>query len=159
MFQTVVGPKLAMLPEGEWVRLKGTKKPFVNLLRRLIKPASNYYYDTEKRAWMIYWKNIPVVVDAAKRYFAVVDWSALPDHLQMYAAGGKIPDECFSGIDEGENPFQVLFVLDDAPNSVVKAAFRALCMEYHPDRGGDEDKMAELVLAYESIKKLRGIKS
>jgi hypothetical protein len=159
MHQTAPGSKLYMRPEGDdWIRLRGTKKSFVNLLRKMVRPSSYLYYDAEKSAWLVYWKNIPIVVEAAKRYFPVVDWSALPDRLQMYAAGGKIPED--NPLPEaGGSPYDVLFVTEHAPNSVIKAAYQALSLQHHPDRGGDEEKMADLAVAYAAIRGARNLDS
>jgi hypothetical protein len=54
-----------------------------------------------------------------------------------------------SGVSSG--PWKVLFLVENAPVEVVKAAYRALAMKYHPDRGGDIKKMQELNAALSRI--------
>ncbi|WP_257459078.1 J domain-containing protein [Archangium lipolyticum] len=52
---------------------------------------------------------------------------------------------------DDQDPYRVLGVspLDSA--DVVRARFRELALERHPDRGGSEAKMRELNVAYEKI--------
>lgn len=44
-----------------------------------------------------------------------------------------------------------LFVAVDAPIEVIRAAYKALAMLYHPDHGGDSERMVELNRAYETL--------
>ena len=37
------------------------------------------------------------------------------------------------------DPYQTLGVDQSASDQQIKAAFRKLAVQYHPDRGGDED--------------------
>jgi hypothetical protein len=50
--------------------------------------------------------------------------------------------------------FATLFVTENAPKSVVTAAYRALAKEHHPDTGGDAEVMARINHAYDQLKKL-----
>jgi len=56
-----------------------------------------------------------------------------------------------------ENPYTIMGLTSKASNEVIKAAYKALALKLHPDRGGDSNKMEELNLAYEKIKKERSI--
>lgn len=47
------------------------------------------------------------------------------------------------------NPHRVLFVAQDAPKEVIRAAYLALSKVYHPDFGGSADAQIELNEAYE----------
>lgn len=49
------------------------------------------------------------------------------------------------------DPYRVLYLRPDAPPEVIRAAYRALANLYHPDKGGDGVRMAELNVAYEQI--------
>jgi len=56
--------------------------------------------------------------------------------------------------DVTEGPYATLHLLPDAPVEVVKAAYKALAMKYHPDRpNGDAAKMQELNEAIAEIVK------
>tara|TARA_A100001011_G_scaffold164606_1_gene173229 strand:+ start:466 stop:1293 length:828 start_codon:yes stop_codon:yes gene_type:complete len=50
------------------------------------------------------------------------------------------------------DPYQTLGVDQSASDQQIKAAFRKLAVQYHPDRGGDEDKFKEINEAYDKIK-------
>jgi len=45
-------------------------------------------------------------------------------------------------VDDPEDPYNVLEVRRDASSIVVKAAFRSLAREYHPDTGTHPDPRA-----------------
>jgi hypothetical protein len=44
-----------------------------------------------------------------------------------------------------------LFVAQDAPPEVIRAAYKALALLYHPDLGGDLEQMVNLNRAYELL--------
>lgn len=50
------------------------------------------------------------------------------------------------------DPYQVLGVDQSASDQDIKSAFRKLAVQYHPDRGGDENKFKEINEAYDKIK-------
>lgn len=52
---------------------------------------------------------------------------------------------------DGPQPHRVLYVAPDAPEEVVRAAYRALAQVYHPDHGGSEEAIRELNEAYEAL--------
>ena len=47
-----------------------------------------------------------------------------------------------------QDPFRVLGLLPDAPETEVRARFRELALREHPDVGGDPAVMAQLIDAY-----------
>ena len=50
------------------------------------------------------------------------------------------------------DPFEVLGVSQNASPEVIRAAYKALAKEFHPDRAtGNNGKMAELNAAYEIL--------
>mgnify|MGYP003323485044 CR=1 FL=1 len=50
------------------------------------------------------------------------------------------------------DPYSVLGVEQTASDQDIKSAFRKLAVQYHPDRGGDENKFKEINEAYDKIK-------
>lgn len=46
------------------------------------------------------------------------------------------------------NPFDILGISRDSPPDEVKAVWRELAKEHHPDHGGDGEKFQELHKAY-----------
>lgn len=51
-----------------------------------------------------------------------------------------------------DGAYAVLFVRNNAPAAVIKAAYRALSVIYHPDKGGDVEMMQRLNAAYDELK-------
>lgn len=49
------------------------------------------------------------------------------------------------------DPYRELFLHKQAPDEVVRAAYRALAQLNHPDRGGSNERMKAINAAYESI--------
>lgn len=52
--------------------------------------------------------------------------------------------------------FEELFLLESAPKEVVIAAYKALCLMHHPDRGGDESRVKALNIAKDRIFQSKG---
>lgn len=61
-----------------------------------------------------------------------------------------VPEFASSAPDPG--PYAVLYLLPSAPPEVVKAAYRALSLSLHPDRGGDTAAMQRVNAAYDQIR-------
>ena len=55
------------------------------------------------------------------------------------------------GIPWDESPYEVLGLPMWAPEEHVKAKFRELAMEHHPDHGGDPEQFRRIVAAYEKL--------
>lgn len=68
-------------------------------------------------------------------------------------SNSKTDDEPKSKDDKA---YAVLGVSPDAPDEVVKAAYKALARKHHTDLGGSEEKMKKINEAFEHIKELRG---
>jgi hypothetical protein len=51
----------------------------------------------------------------------------------------------------GNDPFALLHLLPSAPREVIDASFRALAKSCHPDRGGTDARMRELIAAHEAL--------
>lgn len=145
---------LILQQEGDWVRLLGpTNRSFVEFLKYNVKPQTTRRYDATTRAWMIYWTQLRIIGNVARRFYSHVDWSTLPDQWQMYLAGGEPPvtsQEATAPL--LATPHATLFVTEDAPMEVVRAAYKALVSVNHPDVGGSTKKMAEINQAYEQIR-------
>lgn len=53
---------------------------------------------------------------------------------------------------EGQDPYRVLGVSRGAPDEVVRAAYRALARQHHPDLGGDAVRMATVNRAWSILR-------
>ena len=48
-------------------------------------------------------------------------------------------------------PYETLGVAPDATDAAIKAAYRSLVWQHHPDRGGDNARMASIQVAYDLL--------
>ncbi len=53
------------------------------------------------------------------------------------------------------DPYEVLGIRPDTPETVMEASYKALAKVHHPDKGGDPEKFKEIRDAYERITKER----
>lgn len=53
------------------------------------------------------------------------------------------------------SPYAVLGVMENAPDEVVKAAYKAQARRHHADLGGNDQRMKEINAAYEEIRRGR----
>lgn len=79
-----------------------------------------------------------------------INWSELPESWQMLAAGGALFEKDIQEFD----PYAVLHLKSTAPFNVVKAAYKALVKDCHPDHGGDVEEFKKISNAYENIQKI-----
>ena len=53
-----------------------------------------------------------------------------------------------------EDPWAVLHLRPGAPQAIIKAVWRVLAAELHPDRGGDQAQFVRAKTAYEKLTKV-----
>lgn len=133
-------------------------KRFQDLLRSGVKPLSYRKYDRAKGTWSVHISKLPLVVAFGKRYFAHVDYSALPDAIQIQIVQRLQENRYREDLGPGpaasaaaKTPHQVLHLLPTAPPEVVKASYRALVSIYHPDHGGSADDFRAIQEAFEAL--------
>lgn len=106
-------------------------------------------FDPGSKTWIVPARYVPIVRDLAKKHLGIDIAVALPPnlapHVTRAAPAPRIPEE-----------YEILCVLPGSPPEVVKAAYRALALLCHPDRGGKSEHMVALNLAYETIKREQG---
>jgi hypothetical protein len=61
-------------------------------------------------------------------------------------------DDCLAAVEQGSPDHAMLGVLPSARPCVLKAAYRALAQESHPDRHGDQDALVRLNAAWEALR-------
>lgn len=54
------------------------------------------------------------------------------------------------------DPYRVLHLQPGAPLEVIRAAYRALALIHHPDKGGNEETMKQVNIAFDLILRQRG---
>lgn len=85
--------------------------------------------------------------DAKMRTHPVKDTSEADQ--RFLAAKGNL-ERWLAALDD-QDPYRTLGVSPQDPHEVIRARFRELALERHPDRGGSAEKMRELNAAYERI--------
>lgn len=102
----------------------------------------------------MYYTKGPELVGLAQK-FHQVDWGELPGAWQMLIVGGRSRNVATPEVVAVVNsPYEVLHLLDTAPPLVVKAVYKALLLEYHPDQNngvGNKEKLNEVIVAYRKI--------
>lgn len=53
-----------------------------------------------------------------------------------------------------DDPWALLYLRQGAPQAIIKAVWRELAKELHPDRGGDEEQFKKVKAAYERLTKV-----
>lgn len=109
----------------------------------------------------VYWRK-----GKETRCMAIDRYTKAPDNLAAIAAtleamraierhgGASILDRAFIGfkaLAAPEQPFQVLGVSATASTEEIETAYKRLASEHHPDRGGDEQKMARINAARDAL--------
>lgn len=84
------------------------------------------------------------------RYFEGGHWFVHKKFLRMLGdvgRGQQPPPHPYG------NDYALLHLRDTAPRAIVDAAYRVLVKMYHPDKGGDSDKLRGINEAYHRITK------
>ncbi len=118
-----------------------TLKSFVNPCYRFYDPSTRKWVVGEPASqslhrWLSY---------ARTTFSAQVQWvgdaaDADPEAEWTPPAKPKVVD-----------PYQTLHLLPSAPPELIRAAFKCLAAIFHPDHGGNEEKMKELNRAYKRL--------
>ena len=119
-------------------------------------------WDKNNNCWVVTPEVLPEVISYSRHLFNHIESSSIPVRYQTVvqeALQGKINTKntksktSFSSPVKDVSPYKVLYITPDAPKFIVKAVYKALAFEYHPDRGGDSERFQELAEAYATILK------
>jgi hypothetical protein len=148
--------------EGQWASLSYQhNRRFTDYLKLGITPVSFRRYNSENRTWQVHLSKLPLVVGLARRYFSHVDYSSLPEWVQMLLAASKDAGPSWAGPKPQVStecvlePYTTLYLLPTAPWEVIQAAYKALATLNHPDHGGSELAMKKINCAYAELQKRR----
>lgn len=137
----------------------GYNRRFSDFLKLGIKPPAFREYDPTKQRWRVHLTRLPLALNFARRHFEQVDYRLLPEWVQMQVAAARTGSERVRpgapASEPQESPYSVLCVLPTAPWEVVRAAYKALVMLHHPDRGGDTETLQRINCAYTELESRR----
>ena len=148
--------------DPEWVGFRFAHNDrFLGYIQYGIRPLSYRRWNPNKKRWDIHKNKFLLAVGMGKRFFNHVDYSLVPDPLQIlivkflnehadrFSRAPRDPE----GVEEAD-PYLVLHLLPSAPWRAVQAVYRALAFELHPDRGGDPAKFRIIQEAFETLRSL-----
>lgn len=75
-----------------------------------------------------------------------------------YDAGQQARQAWEQSGQQESNPYEELGISPSASDEVVRAAYKAEARRRHPDKGGSEEEMQRLNIAFAKIKEERGMK-
>jgi hypothetical protein len=144
---------IAQTESGVHIKLKSDDPHAFRLSIDTLKsyvPASLRSYNPATREWF-------VDDDAAGRFRQWLDYCRVNLYAEIEWLDGEGYDPevewtppkkpCPKAID----PYVALHLLPSAPPEVVKAAYRALALKHHPDKGGDTNAMQRINDAYRML--------
>lgn len=124
---------LRYLPSGLMLQLEAPyHKEFQDTLKLSI-PAKKRMYDNNDKCWYIVKDQFDKLCHLLDQYF---DETILLD---------------FPAHEVSSSSYAMLYLIDSAPLEVVRAAYKALAVKYHPDKGGDVTVMQSINQAYKDI--------
>lgn len=153
---------------------------FVDEMRSI--PSRFRSWVPERRVWIVYSPYVDRAVTFTLNLFPSAEVVGTPtSETGNKGSGSHWEDNSRSGYWDGQHyggqshkgsynasggattggDHQTLYLTHDAPESVVKAAYKALAILYHPDRSTDPAatrKMQDVNAAYDRIKKVKGWK-
>lgn len=119
-------------------------RSFVEALKSGI-PYRCREWDPDRKVWAVDAEFAWLGLTLFKKHFphgVVVDAHGERERQQTRPSGSTTT---------GNSDCRTLYVTDDAPFEVIKAAYNALAKLHHPDKGGDTTKMQQINAAYERL--------
>lgn len=133
-------PKLYHNKDGSVTIAFPYDRVFIEQIKEWI-PAWSREYDPGSKTWTIGIAYAAEIEPRMRARFGYIETYGSPGGPRFDTGHGHKPDA----------DHQKLYVTQDAPLTVIKAAYRALSKELHPDNGGDHSQMIQLTEAYERV--------
>ncbi len=134
---------------------------WVSAIRKFVPPSSRSY---ERPVWTFNPRYYHCVLTITKHYFSnIIDQVGTVSEPQAnewkrgWAEWLEVDElegvrEPVGVVRHQSTPHARLHLTSDAPPEVVDAAYRALAKIHHPDRGGNQELMKAINVAYDQIK-------
>ncbi len=134
-------PRVVITASGDVILTFPYNRGLVEALKRE-EPSYARSYDPATKEWMVTQPYVAVagaLVEATFPDTEVIDFST---NFSRPNPSPSAPDE-----------YRTLHLLPSAPQELVEAAYKCLSRLYHPDRGGDTQKMQALNAAVSVIRR------
>lgn len=137
------------------IKLQSSDPSAFRLAISMLKSFVNAYY----RAYHPEMKVWNVAGAANESFFRWLSYVRVHCHAQVeWLSGAEAENETRGKWspprEEAQlDPYAVLHLRESAPEVVIRAAYRALALICHPDRGGDAEEMRRINLAYETLER------
>jgi hypothetical protein len=129
-------------------------RKFITLIQN-IKPSSYRKFNKNLSCWEIHYTKLALIVKDSIKFFKEIKCDDVNEvHKKVIDAILKhhqIKSKAIKSI-KSVNAYETLFVTKSAPKEVIRAAYKALVMLYHPDHGGKADKFRMIQEAYDELK-------
>jgi len=124
---------------------------FVDQLKERV-PYRSLTWDKEARTWIVRAPFIDTALELAHETYDSMTQLYLTETAPSAAAGHAI-EECLRRVRAMYAEEATLYVLPGAPLAVTQAAYRALALLVHPDRGGSHEEMVAVNRAYDVLRR------
>jgi len=135
--------KATIWADGTWIHVRTPfDRDFVAALKNRL-PYGARKWDPDQKVWLVdpsYDQELLAVLEV---YFGEVNVIE------------KEQPQIMAQLSAGDDPYTMLVRL--ASDETLKKLYRMVALDVHPDRGGSADSMAQANLAWDAIKKERGL--
>ena len=124
---------LRYLPSGLFLQLEAPyNKPFTDELKKSL-PSKKRMWDNNDKCWYVVKDQFDKLTHLLEKHYTETILLDFPEQ------------------ETATDAWSVMWLLPGAPLEIVRAAFKALAVKYHPDRGGSVEDMQALNIAHTEI--------
>jgi len=124
---------------------------FVDQLKQRV-PYRSLTWDPSAKTWIVRTPYTDTALELAHEIYESMTQLYLAEPAPS-AAAGHAAEECVRRVRGIYREEAELYLLPGAPLSVIHAAYRAVALLVHPDRGGSHERMVAVNRAYEELRR------
>lgn len=130
---------------------------FVDALNRLV-PNDLRLWERDRKRWYVFESYAEQAVRLARQHWPSIDLKdynreAGPRRQERQQSQGSSNQQPPRWASASRSDCATLYLTEDAPAEVIRAAYKALAVKHHPDRGGDVAIMQAVNAAFDRLKK------
>jgi hypothetical protein len=124
---------------------------FITTIQNL-KPSSYRKFNKKLSCWEIHYTKLAPIVRDSLRFFKEIKYDDVNEVHKKIINDVLKHHQTDSKVVKSADAYETLYVAKNAPKEVIRAAYKALAMLYHPDHGGDAEKFRMIQEAYDKLK-------